>query len=273
MSKRWKPPPPRRRKSFSKSENREKELPLRENIAERYGQNRMENKLIYPRHVAIIMDGNGRWAKKRLLPRKAGHSVGSETFRSIAEYLNKNTQVEYLTVYAFSTENWSRPKDEVDEIMRLLRKYMAESLSSLLEKNVRLHFLGDLSIFPEDIRSEMEKLHELSKKTTGLHVNVAVNYGSRDEIVHAVRALAAEGRDMTKITEEDITSHLYTAGQPDPDLIIRTGAEKRLSNFLLWQGSYAELYFTDVLWPDFSGKDIEEALTWFRGRKRRFGNV
>ena len=234
----------------------------------------MDNKnLIYPRHVAIIMDGNGRWAQKRLLPRKAGHAVGSETFRSTADYLNKNTKVEYLTVYAVSTENWSRPKDEVDEIMRLLRKYMDEACSSLLEKNVRLHFLGDLSVFPEDIRAEMDRLHALSEQTTGLHVNVAVNYGSRDEIVHAVRALAAAGGDMEHITEEDITSHLYTAGQPDPDLIIRTGAEKRLSNFLLWQGSYAELYFTDVLWPDFSAKEIEQALAWFRGRKRRFGNV
>ncbi|MBO4407079.1 MAG: di-trans,poly-cis-decaprenylcistransferase [Clostridia bacterium] len=233
----------------------------------------MEKTQLYPRHVAIIMDGNGRWAQKRLLPRKAGHAVGSETFRTIAEYLNKNTGVEYLTVYAFSTENWSRPKDEVDEIMRLLRKYMDEACSSLLEKNIRLHFLGDLTIFPDDIRSEMERLHALSEKTTGLYVNVAVNYGSRDEIVHAVRALAASGADMTKITEEDIAAHLYTAGQPDPDLIIRTGAEKRLSNFLLWQGSYAELYFTEVLWPDFSPKEIEEALTWFRGRKRRYGNV
>ncbi|MBR5742366.1 MAG: di-trans,poly-cis-decaprenylcistransferase [Clostridia bacterium] len=233
----------------------------------------MEKTQLYPRHVAIIMDGNGRWAQKRLLPRKAGHAVGSETFRTIAEYLNKNTGVEYLTVYAFSTENWSRPKDEVDEIMRLLRKYMDEACSSLLEKNIRLHFLGDLTIFPDDIRSEMERLHALSEKTTGLLVNVAVNYGSRDEIVHAVRALAASGADMTKITEEDIAAHLYTAGQPDPDLIIRTGAEKRLSNFLLWQGSYAELYFTEVLWPDFSPKEIEEALTWFRGRKRRYGNV
>ena len=233
----------------------------------------MEKTQLYPRHVAIIMDGNGRWAQKRLLPRKAGHAVGSETFRTIAEYLNKNTGVEYLTVYAFSTENWSRPKDEVDEIMRLLRKYMDEACSSLLEKNIRLHFLGDLTVFPEDVRREMERLHALSEKTTGLYVNVAVNYGSRDEIVHAVRALAASGADMTKITEEDIAAHLYTAGQPDPDLIIRTGAEKRLSNFLLWQGSYAELYFTEVLWPDFSPKEIEEALTWFRGRKRRYGNV
>ncbi len=233
----------------------------------------MDNQEIFPRHIAIIMDGNGRWAQKRLLPRKAGHAVGSETFRSVADYLNLHTKVEYLTVYAFSTENWSRPKDEVDEIMRLLRKYMDEACRTLLEKNVKLHFLGDLSIFPEDVRREMEEIHALSEKATGLHINVCVNYGSRNEIVNAVCAMAREGCDMTQITEEEITAHLYTAGQPDPDMIIRTGAEKRLSNFLMWQSSYAELYFTDTLWPDFSGKDIEEALAWFRGRKRRFGGV
>ena len=233
----------------------------------------MDREEIFPRHIAIIMDGNGRWAQKRLLPRKAGHAVGSETFRSTADYLNLHTKVEYLTVYAFSTENWSRPKDEVDEIMRLLRKYMDEACRTLLEMNVKLHFLGDLSIFPEDIRSEIEEIHQLSEKATGLHINVCVNYGGRNEIVNAVQAMAREGMDMTKVTEEEITAHLYTTGQPDPDMIIRTGAEKRLSNFLLWQGSYAELYFTDTLWPDFSGKDIDEAIEWYRSRKRRFGGV
>ena len=233
----------------------------------------MDTQNVFPRHIAIIMDGNGRWAQKRLLPRKAGHAVGSETFRSTADYLNLHTGVEYLTVYAFSTENWVRPKDEVDEILRLLRKYMDEACRTLLEKNVKLHFLGDLTVFPADIRAQMDEIHALSEKGTGLHINVAVNYGGRDEIAHAVRALAREGFDMTQITEEQITSHLYTAGQPDPDLIIRTGAEQRLSNFLLWQSSYAELYFTDTLWPDFSGKDIDEAIAWFRSRKRRFGGI
>ena len=228
---------------------------------------------ITPRHVAIIMDGNGRWAKKRLLPRTAGHSVGSETFRKIAEYLGTIPGVEYLTVYAFSTENWSRPADEVKEIMRLLDHYMDTAMKSLVERNIRLHFLGDLSVFDENLRAKMEKLHEMSEHTTGLHVNVAVNYGGRDEITNAIRSMAREGMDLTTVTQEDIASHLYTAGQPDPDLLIRPGGEKRLSNFLLWQLSYAEFYFTDVLWPDFSEKEIDEALAWFAGRKRRYGNV
>ncbi|MBR4866442.1 MAG: di-trans,poly-cis-decaprenylcistransferase [Clostridia bacterium] len=228
---------------------------------------------ITPRHVAIIMDGNGRWAKKRLLPRTAGHSVGSEVFRKIAEYLGTIPGVEYLTVYAFSTENWSRPADEVKEIMRLLDHYMDTAMKSLIEKNIRLHFLGDLSVFDDKLRAKMEKLHEMSEHTTGLHVNVAVNYGGRDEITNAIRSMAKEGMDLTAVTQEDITSHLYTAGQPDPDLLIRPGGEKRLSNFLLWQLSYAEFYFTDVLWPDFSEKEIDEAIVWFAGRKRRYGNV
>jgi len=233
----------------------------------------MENNQAYPRHIGIIMDGNGRWAQKRLLPRKAGHGVGAETFRTIAEYLNNSTKVEYLTVYAFSTENWQRPQDEVNEIMRLLRKYMDDACTDLIKKNVRLHFLGDLSIFPQDIRNTMDYLHKLSEQTTGLWVNVAVNYGGRDEIVHAVRALASEGADLTKVTEEDITSHLYIPSVPDPDVIVRTGAEKRLSNFLLWQSSYSELYFTDTLWPDFSPREIDSIIEWYATRKRRYGKV
>ncbi|MBR5868740.1 MAG: di-trans,poly-cis-decaprenylcistransferase [Clostridia bacterium] len=228
---------------------------------------------ITPRHIAIIMDGNGRWAQKRLLPRKAGHSVGSEVFRTTAEYLGTIPGVEYLTVYAFSTENWSRPADEVKEIMRLLDHYMDTAMKSLIEKNIRLQFLGDLSIFDDKLRAKMEKLHDMSKHTTGLHVNVAVNYGGRDEITNAIRAMAGKGMDLSSVTQADISAHLYTAGQPDPDLLIRPGGEKRLSNFLLWQLSYAEFYFTDVLWPDFSKKDIDEAIAWFAGRKRRYGNV
>ncbi|MBE6769395.1 MAG: isoprenyl transferase [Ruminococcaceae bacterium] len=215
------------------------------------------------------MDGNGRWAKKRALPRTAGHVAGSENFKTIARYCNK-IGIKYLTVYAFSTENWKRPQGEVDAIMNLLRDYLKDSVNFKSE-NIKLQFIGNLAALPGDIIALMENAENESKDATGLVVNMAVNYGGRDEIVAAVKEIISSGE--TEITEELISEKLYTKGVPDPDLIIRPSGEYRLSNFLIWQCAYSEFWFSNVLWPDFKPKHLEEAIDAFNLRDRRMGGL
>ena len=211
-----------------------------------------------PRHIAIIMDGNGRWAKKRGLPRNAGHAAGSKNFKEIANYCNK-IGIEHLTVYAFSTENWRRPKSEVDGIMNILRDYLKDS-KNYIKENIKLDFIGDRSVLPEDIKELMITAENDSANATGLVCHLAINYGGRDEIVNAVRALIEKGTPKTEITEQLISDFLYTANIPDPDLIIRPSGEYRLSNFLIWQSAYSEFWFSDILWPDFKPKDLDKAI-------------
>ena len=224
-----------------------------------------------PTHIAIIMDGNGRWAKNRSLPRTAGHAAGSKTFKDIARYCNK-IGLKYLTVYAFSTENWKRPKEEVDNIMKIFKEYL-EDTKNFKEENIQLQFIGDRSALDPDIQQLMKESEEESKDATGLHLNIALNYGGRDEIVHAVKEIIAEGIDANDITEQVISDKLYTKGQPDPDFIIRPSGEYRLSNYLIWQSAYAEYWFSDILWPDFKPKDLDKAIDEFNNRNRRFGGV
>ena len=230
---------------------------------------------VLPRHIAVIMDGNGRWAKKRHLPRTAGHSVGAKTFKSICLYANE-IGIEYMTFYAFSTENWRRPKEEVDALMKLFTEYLSDSVN-FKDKNIRLKFIGDRSVLSDEIKELMKNAEENSKDCTGLTVNLAINYGGRDEIVHAVREIAGDVKNG-KLNPEDITAdtveqNLYTAGDPPVDLLIRPGGEYRISNFLIWQITYSEYWFSNVLWPDFKPKHLNEAIESFAGRKRRFGGV
>ncbi len=226
-----------------------------------------------PNHIAIVMDGNGRWARRKGLPTKAGHSAGASTFKAIARYCNK-IGVKYLTVYAFSTENWKRSEEEVSGIMNILREYLIDS-ANFKGENIRLHFIGDLNRIDEDIRRLIDNAERDSENATGLWVNIALNYGGRDEIVHAVKSIATQcclGNILPDdINEGTISSMLYTASMPDPDLFIRPGGEYRISNYLIWQSAYAEMYFTDVLWPDFTDKVIDEAIKSYSQRDRRFG--
>ena len=228
-----------------------------------------------PRHIGIIMDGNGRWAKNRGLPRSAGHKPGADTFGRIAKHC-RELGIPYLTVYAFSTENWKRPADEVDAIMGLLRQYLRETFKHQ-EENARLQFLGDRTPLAPDIREMIDKAERGSEGNTGIHLNVALNYGGRDEIVHAARSLArrcvAGELSPEEIDEQRFSDSLYTAGQPDPDLIIRPSGEFRTSNFLPWQAAYAELVFMDVLWPDFTPAHLDEAILQYLHRSRRFGGL
>ncbi len=229
-----------------------------------------ENRVL-PRHIAIIMDGNGRWAKKRSLPRSAGHIAGAKTFKSIARYCNK-IGLEYLTVYAFSTENWKRPKDEVEGIMNLLRDYLKDA-ENFKHENIRVKFIGNLEPLAEDIKELIKKDEDGSKDATGLKLNIAINYGGKDEITRAVRSIIDEGIPSSEVTEEVISQHLYTKDMPDPDFIIRPSGEYRLSNYLIWQSAYAEYWFSDILWPDFTPKHLEKAIDDFNHRNRRFGGV
>lgn len=217
------------------------------------------------KHIAFIMDGNGRWAKRRNLPREFGHREGAKTFREISKYCEK-IGLKYVTVYAFSTENWKRPKKEVNAIMKLFDEYLDERYS----QQVSVHFIGDTSVLDDNLRKKI-KLIEDETANRPLHLNVAVNYGSRAEIVNAVNRLISEGK--TEISESDISSALYTSHCPDPDLIVRTGGDIRISNFLLWQAAYSELYYTDTLWPDMKSEDVDEAIREFYSRKRRFGGL
>lgn len=222
-----------------------------------------------PTHVAFIMDGNGRWAKKRGMPREFGHRFGVKAFRNILEYCDE-LSFQAVTFYAFSTENWQRPKKEVDAIMRLMDEYLQECEKKIDDYVFRICFLGDKNVFDEKRRTRMLDLEEKTKSRKRI-LNIALNYGGRDEIVHACNLLLSQKR--TAITQADITSALYTAASPEVDLIIRTGGDFRISNFLLWQAAYAELYFTDVLWPDFGRAELDQALFDFSTRKRRFGGV
>ena len=229
-----------------------------------------------PRHVAIIMDGNGRWAKRRGLPRTAGHAAGAENFRAIATYC-KEIGLAYLTVYAFSTENWKRPAEEVSAIMGLLKKYLMEAIGRMERDRVKMCFFGDLSPLSQELRELCRETEEISQRYEGCQVNICLNYGGRDELMRAARAYARdclEGRaDPDHLTEDQFGGYLFSRGVPDPDLVIRPSGELRLSNFLLWQSAYAEFYFTDVLWPDFSKEELHRAIAAYQGRSRRFGGV
>ncbi len=229
-----------------------------------------------PAHVGIIMDGNGRWAKKRFLPRPAGHRAGAQNFRTITRYCSQ-IGIKYLTVYAFSTENWTRPKDEVGALLRLFRDYLEEALRDFMDENIRVRFIGDVSAFPPELQELIHEVEEASAKKTGMVLNLAMNYGGRAEIVRAARRLAEDAaagrRNPEDVTEEVFSQYLYTGGQPDPDLIIRPSGEERLSNFLLWQSAYAEFVYFDILWPDFTTKDLDHALEIYASRQRRFGGV
>ena len=221
------------------------------------------------RHIAFIMDGNGRWAKKRLMPREKGHVAGAKKFKEIVRYLSK-TDIECVTVYAFSTENWKRPKNEVNAIMSLLRDYIDEAEKEFHKNEVCVRFIGNRDVFDKETKDRMahvEQLTSIYKKT----VCIAVNYGGRAEITDAINALIAEGK--TSITEDDITKTIYSGIVPPPDMIVRTGGECRLSNFLLWQSAYAELFFTNTLWPDLSTDEINEMIREFQSRNRRYGGI
>ena len=229
-----------------------------------------------PKHIGIIMDGNGRWARQRGLPRQAGHVAGAKVFRTIVKHCEKRG-IRYLTVYAFSTENWKRPQAEIDAIMNLLRDYLKESLSDFEKENIRTRFIGDRSPLAADIRDLMARAEASTAHKTGLTLNSAVNYGGRDEILTAVKRIAADVQ-KGRLAPEDIDAvqledRLYTAGQPDPDLILRPSGECRTSNFLVWQSAYAEFVFQDILWPDYSTAALDDALREYAKRNRRFGGI
>ncbi|NLT57480.1 MAG: di-trans,poly-cis-decaprenylcistransferase [Clostridiales bacterium] len=223
-----------------------------------------------PAHIAIIMDGNGRWAAARNLPRSAGHREGARNFRRIAGHC-KDIGVKYLTVYAFSTENWKRPREEVDTIMGLFREYLQEAAEELKTHNIQIRVLGDLTIFHGELRRLIDEVQAMNHREGALIANLAVNYGGRAELVRAANAAAAQKQGP--LTERDIEAQLYTAGQPEPDLIIRPSGEYRLSGFLLWQCAYSELYFTDVLWPDFTPEHLDAAIAAYQQRSRRYGGL
>ncbi|HPD87924.1 MAG TPA: polyprenyl diphosphate synthase [Oscillospiraceae bacterium] len=234
----------------------------------------MKSERILPAHIGIIMDGNGRWAKKKGLPRSAGHKKGAEVFETIARYC-RDIGIRYLTVYAFSTENWRRPKQEVEDVMDLMRSYLRR-MDSMTKEHIAIRFIGDRVPLADDLRALMEKAEKAKVSDVKLTVQIALNYGGRDEILHAVQAIAnkvrAGGLAPEEITEELISANLYSV-VPDADLILRPSGEERLSNFLLWESAYSELIFMDVLWPDFTPAHLEKALAEYAGRDRRFGGV
>ncbi len=229
-----------------------------------------------PQHIAIILDGNGRWAKKKGMPRNYGHAQGSKNVEVICEEAYK-LGVKYLTVYAFSTENWKRPKDEVDALMNLLRKYMKTCLKTAEKNRMRVRVIGDKSALDEDIQTRIAELEEATKENDGLNFQIALNYGSRDEMIRALRKVCEDYKNdkvsLDEIDEAFYGSYLDTNGIPDPDLMIRTSGEQRLSNYLLWQLAYSEFYFTEVLWPDFTKEELIKAIAYYNGRDRRFGGV
>lgn len=228
-----------------------------------------------PNHIAIILDGNGRWAKKRGMPRSFGHVKGCENLEDICEVV-KELGVKYLTVYAFSTENWKRSKEEVDGLMKLFRNYLKKCIKISQKNNMRVKVIGDITAFDSDIQESIEKLEDFSKDFTDLHFQIALNYGSRDEITRAVNRMLEDqkaGKLETPVSEDTISGYLDTAGLPDPDLMIRTSGELRLSNYLLWQLAYSEFYFTDVPWPDFKKEELVKAIEKYNERDRRYGGV
>jgi len=234
-----------------------------------------ENRMRVPNHIAIILDGNGRWAKKRGMPRSYGHVKGCENLEDICE-VAKELGVKYLTVYAFSTENWKRSKEEVDGLMKLFRNYLKKCIKISQKNNMRVKVIGDVSAFDPDIQESIAKLENFSKDFTELHFQIALNYGSRDEITRAVNRMLEDqkaGKLATPVEEETISNYLDTAGIPDPDLMIRTSGELRLSNYLLWQLAYTEFYFTDVPWPDFKRGELVKAIEKYNERDRRYGGV
>ena len=234
-----------------------------------------ENRMRVPNHIAIILDGNGRWAKKRGMPRSYGHVKGCENLEDICE-VAKELGVKYLTVYAFSTENWKRSKEEVDGLMKLFRNYLKKCIKISQKNNMRVKVIGDVSAFDPDIQESIVKLENFSKDFTELHFQIALNYGSRDEITRAVNRMLEDqkaGKLETPVEEETISNYLDTAGIPDPDLMIRTSGELRLSNYLLWQLPYTEFYFTDVPWPDFKRDELVKAIEKYNERDRRYGGV
>ena len=229
-----------------------------------------------PQHIAIILDGNGRWAKKKGMPRNYGHTQGSKNVERICEDAYK-MGVKYLTVYAFSTENWKRPKEEVDALMNLLRNYMKTCLKTAEKNRMRVRVLGDKTALDDDIRNRIAELEQATKNNDGLNFQIALNYGSRDEMVRAMKKMSLDIKDgkieAEQIDEKLFETYLDTHDIPDPDLMIRTSGEQRLSNYLLWQLAYSEFYFTDVLWPDFTKEDLAKAIEYYNGRDRRFGGV
>ena len=236
----------------------------------------MSSELRIPKHVAIILDGNGRWAKAKGMPRNYGHVQGAKTVEVICEEAYK-MGIQYLTVYAFSTENWNRPKDEVDALMKLLRNYMKTCLKTAAKNRMCVRVIGDKTRLDEDIRTRIEELEEATKDNDGLHFQIAINYGGRDELVRAVKKIAAKVNlgevEAEEISEELISNELDTQGIPEPDLLIRTCNEQRISNFLLWQLAYTEFYFTSVPWPDFTKEELEKAVEAYNHRDRRYGLI
>lgn len=227
----------------------------------------MENKIV---HLAVIMDGNGRWAKGRGLTRLKGHEAGSQAARKIVEAA-KQRGIAYLTLYAFSSENWRRPKDEVEGLFRLLEGFIDREVEKLMESGVCLHTIGDLSRFPEKLQQKLQATKDKTKDNKSIHLSVALNYGGRDDIIRGIRQVLRSSPPDKELTEESFSRYLDTSFMPDPDLLIRTGGEWRISNFLLWQLAYTEIYFTDTLWPDFDERALDAAISWFDSRQRRFG--
>ena len=234
-----------------------------------------ENRVM-PKHIGIIMDGNGRWAKNRGLPRTAGHKIGAKKFKEISKYCNK-IGIKYLTVYAFSTENWKRPAQEVNVLMDLFKEYLKDAIDDFMSENIKVRFIGDTTVFDDEIQTLIKKTLDLCKNKTGMVLNIAMNYGGRDELVRATKIIAKNVKSgklsISDINSNSISQNLYTKGQPDPDLIIRPSGEHRISNFLLWQSAYTEYVIMDILWPDFKPEDLERALDEFSLRSRRFGGV
>ena len=241
-----------------------------------FSKKRQVKDRVIPKHLAIIMDGNGRWAKKRGLPRTAGHTAGAANFRTITKYCSK-IGIKYLTVYAFSTENWKRPENEVSALMKLFKEYLEEALTDFINENIKVIFLGDKKAFSEELQMLINRVEKESSKKDGMVLNIAMNYGSRAEILRASKLLASDVKNgnikIDDINEELFSSKLYTHDQPDPDLIIRPSGEYRISNFLLWQSAYSEYIVMDVLWPDFKTEDLELALNEYSRRNRRFGGI
>lgn len=229
-----------------------------------------------PNHIAIILDGNGRWAKKRLLPRNAGHIQGSKNVEKVCSAA-WDLGVKYLTVYAFSTENWKRPKSEVDALMKLLHSYLKDCIKTSTKNNMKVRVIGDISKLSEDLQIKIKEVEEVSASNTGLNFTVALNYGGRDEIIRSIKKVSQDVKagnlNPEDIDEACFEKYLDTKDLPDPDLMIRTSGEQRLSNYLLWQLAYSEFYFTDVYWPDFDKKDLEQAIEWYNSKERRFGGV
>jgi undecaprenyl diphosphate synthase len=227
-----------------------------------------------PQHIAIIMDGNGRWAQKRMMPRTVGHVTGASRVKALVQAC-ADQGIKYLTIFAFSTENWGRPEEEVSTLMSLFIKYLDKEIAAMSQQGVRLKVLGDISKFPSELQERIQKVEQQTAANTVITLNVAANYGGRWDVVQAVQRWQEANPDkvLSDLTPEDVANHHSTAGMPDPDLLIRTGGESRISNFLLWQCAYTELYFTDVLWPDFTQENLNEAVAWFMARQRRFGKI